>query len=74
MSGIHQCWDCERTLREARALKLLPDGKAECTDCTEKWDEYIEENPELADLYTPKEKLKPLEYAERCDLGCCGIV
>ena len=61
MSDIHHCWDCRRTLQEAIALRLLKDGKAECTDCTEKWEEYIKENPELADLYTPKSDLKQLE-------------
>jgi hypothetical protein len=61
MSGIHQCWDCERTLQEAIALKLLPDGKAECADCTEKWEEHVEKHPELRDIYTPASELKPLE-------------
>ena len=61
MSGIHECWDCERTLREAIALRLLKDGKAECADCIEKWEKYIKEHPELSDLYTPKSELKQLE-------------
>ena len=61
MSDIHHCWDCRRTLREAVALRLFKDGKAECADCTEKWEKYVEEHPELADLYTPISELGPLE-------------
>lgn len=58
---MYQCWDCERTLQEAVALRLLKDGKAECADCTEKWEKYIKEHPELADLYTPQRELVSLE-------------
>ena len=61
MHSIHQCWDCKRMLREVIALTLLPDGKAECGDCTEKWEEYVEAHPELRELYTPVSELKPLE-------------
>lgn len=58
---MHECWDCERTLQEAGALSLLPDGKAECADCTIKWEEYIEAHPELRELYTPTSKLSSLK-------------
>ena len=58
---MHECWDCGRTLRKAGALCLLKDGKAECADCTIKWERYIEAHPELRGLYTPVSELKPLE-------------